>query len=45
MSDTDLELLVTLDHPPYGPDEDSFDHHQSEDVGPYSLCGMCASFA
>ena len=31
MSDTDLELLLTLDDPPYGPDEDRFDHHQSED--------------
>jgi hypothetical protein len=36
MSDTDLELLITLDDPPYGPDEDKFDHHQSEDVGPAS---------
>ena len=36
MSDTDLELLLTLDDPPYGPDEDRFDHHQNEDVGSYA---------
>lgn len=26
MSDEDLEVLVTLDDPPYAPDEDTFDH-------------------
>ena len=31
MSDRDLELLVTLDDPPYAPEEDRFDHHQSAD--------------
>ena len=30
MSDRDLELLLTLDDPPYAPDEDRFDHHQGE---------------
>jgi|RhiMetStandDraft_4_1073278.scaffolds.fasta_scaffold2252778_1 hypothetical protein len=31
MSDQDLEVLITLDDPWYGPDEDTF-HRQSESV-------------
>jgi hypothetical protein len=30
MSEEDLELLVTLDDPWYGPDEDVFHGHESE---------------
>jgi len=31
MSDEDLEVLITLDDPWYGPDEDRFHHLQQED--------------
>ena len=31
MSDEDLEVLITLDDPWYGPDEDTFHHLQQED--------------
>jgi hypothetical protein len=30
MSDEDLEVLVTLDDPWYGPDEDTFHHLQPD---------------
>jgi hypothetical protein len=31
MSDEDLEVLITLDDPWYGPDEDMFHHLQPDD--------------
>ena len=30
MSDEDLEVLITLDDPWYGPDEDTFHQHQED---------------
>ena len=30
MSDEDLEVLITLDYPWYGPDEDTFHLHQED---------------
>jgi hypothetical protein len=30
MSDQDLEVLITLDDPWYGPDEDVFHQHQED---------------
>jgi len=30
MSDQDLEVLITLDDPWYGPDEDIFHQHQED---------------
>ena len=46
MSDTDLELLITLDDPPYGPDEDRFDHHLASSdtqrsVGTVTSVSLC----
>lgn len=38
MSDEDLEVLVTLDDPWYGPDEDIF--HQDDSNGPASVYGF-----
>ena len=32
MSDEDLEVLITLDDPWYGPDEDTFHHLQPDAV-------------
>ena len=32
MSEEDLEVLVTLDDPWYGPDEDTFHHLQAKTV-------------
>jgi len=40
MSDEDLEVLVTLDDPWYGPDEDIF-HHLQSDTG--SLGGRASN--
>ena len=37
MSEVDLELLITLDDPPYAPDEDRFDHHQSDELSESSI--------
>jgi hypothetical protein len=33
MSDEDLEVLLTLDDPWYGPDEDTFHHRQPDSEG------------
>jgi hypothetical protein len=30
MSDEELEVLITLDDPPYAPEEDMFDHKHQE---------------
>lgn len=30
MSDEELQLLITLDDPEYGPEEDTFDHANAE---------------
>jgi hypothetical protein len=38
MSDEDLEVLVTLDDPWYGPDEDTF-HLQPDNDGPFPMWG------
>jgi len=40
MSDEDLEVLVTLDDPWYGPDEDIFHHCQDDNDGPASIYGF-----
>jgi hypothetical protein len=34
MSDEDLEILITLDDPPYAPEEDIFDHRSRETHSP-----------
>jgi hypothetical protein len=31
MSDEDLEILITLDDPPYAPEEDIFDHRSQNE--------------
>lgn len=36
MSDEHLEVLITLDDPPYGPDEDIFHHLQPDTDWPIS---------
>lgn len=37
MSDEDLEVLVTLDYPWYGPDEDTFHHLQPDTEWPFPI--------
>ena len=39
MSDEDLEVLITLDDPWYGPDEDTFHHLQPDTDWPGSMRG------
>lgn len=40
MSDEDLEVLVTLDDPWYGPDEDTFHHLQPDTDWPETSGGL-----
>jgi len=42
MSDEDLEVLITLDDPWYGPDEDTFHHLQPDTEWPGSMKAQVA---